>query len=437
MSGTNSGQFHFTENPMKIPIAIIGCGGMGKRHLFGIQELMQTSLCNVELVAVCDLRADNAEHLGDEAESLLGYRPAVFSTMERMRQEFPQLQAVIVTTDAGSHHKVVSAAFELGWHVLCEKPLGLTLRACNSILAAQAASGKTLSVAENYRRDPMSRLTRALLDAGAIGAPQMFLDISASSGSQIIITPWRHKKESGGMLLDGGVHNADMMLYYMGDVEEVYAQVALLEKTRYKPKDAGALSDYYNHWYAEMPDSIQATAEDTMLALLKFKNGTMGQWTQSYAAHGRGFGHKAIYGQKGSMIPGGTRNGVSPVLHLDNVGDSRQEPITGDALLELVPDYSLDPITSALFASERPTSYSVPFQAADRKLLAIEIHELADCVIHARTPEVDGLVGRRAVAMCYAAFESGLLNRPVSLDEIEAEEKDQFEHEINLQLELL
>jgi len=419
---------------MKIPVALIGCGGMGKRHLFGIQELMKTQYCNVELVAVCDLRQDNADRLADQAEMMLGSRPGVYADMFHMREKCPQIQSVIITTDAGSHHKVVSSAFELGWHVLCEKPLGLTMRASNAILSAQRGSGKLLSVAENYRRDPMSRLTRALLDAGTIGKPQMFIDISAGSGNQIIITPWRHQKKSGGMLLDGGVHNADMMLYYLGDVEQVYAQVALWEKVRYKPRDTGALSVYYDQWFAEMPDSIEATADDTMLALLKFKNGTMGQWTQSYAAHGKGFGHRVIYGQLGSMIPGGIRNGVSPIIHLDDAGVPRQDPITGDALLDLVPDFHLDPFTAALFNGDRLSSYTLPFPEADRKLLAIEIHELADCILNGLTPEVDGLVGRRAVAMCYAAFESGLLDRPVTLDEIEAEEQDQYEREINLQL---
>ena len=51
-----------------IPLAIVGCGGMGCRHLLGLKELAGSGLCNLELVAVCDLRADNAERLADDAE---------------------------------------------------------------------------------------------------------------------------------------------------------------------------------------------------------------------------------------------------------------------------------------------------------------------------------------------------------------------------------
>jgi len=399
---------------------------MGGRHLFGLKELYDSGLNNIELAAVCDLRRDNAEYLADEALKLFGRRPAPYDDLAKMAAAVPDLQVVDITTEASAHHSVACAAFDLGLNVIVEKPLGLTMRACNQILAAQQRSGKLLSIAENYRRDPMSRLSQALLEAGAIGAPQLFLEMGAGSGNSIIITPWRHKKELGGMLLDGGVHNADMMLYFMGDIEQVYARTALWEKTRYKPKDQGGLTGFYAHWASEMPESIEATAEDTMVSVLNFKNGAIGQWTQSYAAHGRGFGHKAIYGSQGSLIPGGTRNGVSPLLVLDG-----KDELTGDALLDLVPDFYLDEITARLYGKQRMGSFEVPFPAADRRLLAIELYEMCACVLNHSRPEVDGLTGRRAVALVYAACESSVLNRPVTLDEIETETVGAYEAEIN------
>ena len=409
----------------RVPTAIVGCGGMGGRHLLGLKELYDSDMCNVELVAACDLRRDNAEHLADEAAKLLGRRPEVFADMAGMAEALPGLQAVDITTDAGSHHVVATTAFDLGWHVLCEKPMGITMRAANRILAAQQRADKVLSVAENYRRDPMSRLTRALIDQGVIGRPFMYLDISASAGNRIVITPWRHQKHMGGMLLDGGVHNADMMLYYMGNVRQVYAKTALWERKRYKSQ-GGGVSGFYERWQAEMPDEIEATAEDTMMSVLSFDSGTMGQWTQSYAGHGQGYGHRAIYGSKGSLRPGGTRNGVPPAVKLDGADE-----ITGEPLLDLVPGLRLDEITSHLFGGERLACYTLPFPAADRKLLAIEYHEFADCILTGKTPEVDGAVGRRAMAICYAGFESSVLERAVTLDEIEAETTSQYEAEIN------
>ncbi len=200
----------------RVPLAIVGCGGMGGRHLLGLKALADSGLNNIELVAACDVRQENAERLADNACDLLGARPAVYGNMEQMAREMPGLEAVDITTDAGSHHRVACRALELGWHVLSEKPLALTIRGCNRIIDAQNKSGRMLSVAENYRRDPLCRLTKALLEAGVIGKPYMLFDISASSGNKIIILPWRHYKHVGGILVDAGVHNADMMQYYLG-----------------------------------------------------------------------------------------------------------------------------------------------------------------------------------------------------------------------------
>ena len=147
-------------------------------------------------------------------------------------------------------------------------------------------------------------------------------------------------------------------------------------------------------WFDEMPASIEATAEDTLISIIQFESGTLGQWTSFCAGHGRGLGAHAIYGSRGSMNPGGARNGVPPRLALDN-----QEEITGEALLDLVPDFHLDGITARLFGGERLGSYQMPFPNADRKLLAIEYYEFAECVLTGRQPEVDGLMARKDVAL--------------------------------------
>ncbi len=64
-------------------------------------------------------------------------------------------------------------------------------------------------------------------------------------------------------------------------------------------------------------------------------------------------------------------------------------------------------------------------------MLAIEYHELGECILRGVQPEVDGQVGRRALALCYAAFESSVLNRPVTLDEVEAQEVGAYEADVN------
>src|SRR5207247_8516652 len=112
------------------------------------------------------------------------------------------------------------------------KPRALTVAGCNQMMAAAERAGRILSVAENYRRDPLVRLTHALLEAGAIGERWMLVDASVSSGGRIVITHWRHRKAYGGTLLDVGVHNVDLMLYEFGPVEQVYAQIGLFDRIR-------------------------------------------------------------------------------------------------------------------------------------------------------------------------------------------------------------
>ena len=276
----------------RVPIAIVGCGGMGGRHLLGLVELHDAGLDNVELVAVCDLRDDNAEHMANSAEKLLGQRPQVFQDMEAMVKTLPELQGVDITTDSGSHHKVATAALDLGLDVMVEKPLALTMRGCNMIIEAQKRSGKVLSVAEQYRRDPMCRLVKAVLDEGVIGDLYMIFQIGASGGNEIIIWPWRHYKNVGGIVVDAGVHTCDVMQYYMGNAREVYAKTHLWEPVRYKGSRLG-VANFYEHWYDEVPDSIEATAEDMLVSIISFESGAMGQWTTFMAAHGQGFGHMA------------------------------------------------------------------------------------------------------------------------------------------------
>ena len=64
---------------IKIPIAIIGAGGMGGRHLRALGALYESGMANVELVAVCDKRKENAIYLADNAYEILGKRPKIFA----------------------------------------------------------------------------------------------------------------------------------------------------------------------------------------------------------------------------------------------------------------------------------------------------------------------------------------------------------------------
>jgi predicted dehydrogenase len=414
----------------RMPMAIIGCGGMGRRHLTGLAELYRSSFCNVELVAVCDVNRQNAEDLADEAVQQLGRRPGVFAEVQDMVRTVPELQGADVVTDAGTHHVVASACLEAGLHVLCEKPLALTMRGCNRIVETARRTGRILSVAENYRRDPLNRLACALIQDGAIGTPQLLLEITIGGGNRLMITPWRHHKASGTVILDIGVHLADILQYYLGDAVSAYGEAQLYERYRYKTDDGGP-GGFYAKWAAQMPDVVMATGEDALFGYVHFASGAIGQAIFHFAGHGRPAQVRQVYGSKGSLVCPGDRNGRPITLCFDG-----GQEVSGEEILGYAPSYRLSPVAAELFGGERIWTYDFPFAVTDAKILALEYDELGACMQTNAPPEVSGEVGRRATALVYAIVEAGRLGRPVTLAEVERVEVDGYQRAIDEHLGL-
>ncbi len=192
----------------KTPICLVGCGGMGSRHVQGFAALERTDLSNVELVAVCDVRQDNAERVAGEAEAALGRRPRIHLSIADAIAD-PAIVAFDVVTEAFSHLAVVLPALEAGRHVLCEKPLALTVRSCRALIDAAKRGGAVLATAENYRRDPTNRLAKAVIDSGLLGPIHLMMQTMIGGDDRIIITPWRHFKDKGAIGLDMGAHLTD------------------------------------------------------------------------------------------------------------------------------------------------------------------------------------------------------------------------------------
>jgi predicted dehydrogenase len=417
------------DDPVRL--AIVGCGGMGRRHLAGLAELWRSPHLNLSLLAVCDPNRQRAEDLADEAHELLGERPAVFDNAERMVREVDGLEAADCPTDTGSHHVAATELLQLGLHTLCEKPLALTIRGCQRIIQAATQNGRTLSVAENFRRDPMNRLVKALIDDGAIGSPRFIMDAESGGRDSIIITPWRHMKRSGTITLDAGVHNADILQYYVGDAHSAFGQVRLFETKRVRRGTEGP-GGFYARWAADMPEIIEPTGEDALFGQITFASGALGHWVNSHAGHGETLRQRKVFGSRGSITAPGDRNGHPVELHLDDVGT-----IADGRILDHAPGYRLDPVAASLFGGDRIWRYDFDFATTDRKLLALEYHELARCVRTGQQPEVTGAVALRDVALVYALFESDRAGRPVTIEEVESGAVDAYQREIDQALGLL
>jgi predicted dehydrogenase len=295
-----------------------------------------------------------------------------------------------------------------------------------------------LAVAENYRKDPMNRLVKELIDNGAIGTPQMLLDISVSGGGHLMhATGWRAKKVmAGSLILEQGVHTSDLILYFLGDAESIYATTGIMQKERIVGKRPPGIEQFYGHRVEDQfegQSKVIIDAEDTAFSVIKFQSGAIGQMTMTSGANGYGFGNQTIHGTEGTLKLPGSRNGNSPIISRDNLSDS----ITGDDLLDLVPEWQLDDITSLYFdGSRRISSYDYPFEAVDRKLIAIELHDLAEAIINNSTPEVDEIVGVKALSLAYGALESGDTGQIVNLKDIESGKVNQYQSEIDSELKI-
>ena len=402
----------------KIRLGLVGCGGMGTRHLYGLRELVQSPFANVELAALCDIRRENAVLAATEAETLLGVKPRIFTELETMVQEVPDLDAVDVVTDPSVHHVVACQALDLGLHVMVEKPMAITVKACQQMIAAAERNNRKLSVAENYRRDASARLVRHLLDTGAIGNPYMAVFHSLRADNTIFITPWRHLKNKGGPIVDLGVHFTDLIRYQLGDIAEVYGDVWLIEPVRKKQDQIGDTYTFYQQRFKAMATEVPATAEDTSVAMFKMESGATVSWMVGLAGHGN-CGGQLILGSQGCLKSFGTRGGRA-ALQPAGRGELSHEEI-----LREVSGFALSPL-EAYFFPDRIATDNV-----DWKIIAIEYHELAEAILNDREIEVDGTEGMKDVAAVYAIFESAKAGRAVKMSEVETCQAYEYQAEID------
>lgn len=422
---------------MVFKIALVGCGGMGRRHANGYIELRKY-FNTVEMIAVCDLHEEVASTVADEIGEETGSRPDVYTDFDELLAN-ADLDGVAIVTSTPMHHRFAIKAMEAGLHVITEKPMGLTLKACRLMREVANTTGKVMAVAENYRRDPMNRLTRALLDAGAIGTPYFALDIgvNSSNGAVMHSTVWRAKKEqAGGSPLDAGVHNADMLLYLLDGADTLYAETDTNEKQRtLRPMSevAPGLASMYSHRKEDgysTGDMVEQTAVDTAFGLIRFKSGVIGQLVMTDTSHGQSLGVSTISGSTGTLYRPRSRSGESPRIVR---GDGTE--ITGDDLLDLVPDWELDDVTSTLWdGARRISSYDLEFRAIDSKILAFEYLDMVRAAETGGQPEVGPKEGMAALALAYALMESGETGAPVSIEDVVEGRESTFQDEIDVEM---
>ena len=417
----------------KVPLCVVGCGGMGHRHIMAYRVLEDSGIGNIDLVAVCDMRRENAEFGAREVERLFGRKPLVFTDLDQVLAR-SDISAVDIVTDGSMHHQVAVPALQAGKHALVEKPLGITMRACQSMIDAARGSGAILATAENYRRDPPNRLARAVLDAGLLGEPFLMVQMSSGGDDTMAITPWRHLKEKGAIGLDMGVHYGDIIRYYMGEYEQIFGGGFIVEPVRRKPDHADHPLESYRERVKTYPETVAATGEDSVVALYRMASGALVQLTLAAGRGGQGW-ERSVHGRLGALYSAGERNGKPLVLRLED------RELRGAEILPLVPEFHLDEITARLFGAEgveyeMPVDVPHPGYAVDAKHLAIEYHDFARAILTGGQPELDGLGGMKAVAAIVGAYESALAGRSLTIEEMLKGEVRGYQEEIDAALGL-
>ena len=409
---------------MTLNIALVGAGGMGMRHATGYIELRKY-FDDVRIVAVCDPHIDSATAVANVIAKSTPETPEAFPSLaDATDARGINLHAVDIVTSTPAHHILAIEAMRSGLHVMVEKPMALTLTACRMMRSTEQQTGKVLSISENFRRDPMNRLAKSLIDSGAIGKPYFAVDFSIASAHRGVMhsTVWRAKKDqAGGVVLDAGVHNADLLLYLMGTAVRVYAETDVNDPQRImRPMSdqAPGLAAMYAHRREaggeDVGDFVVQDAVDTAFATIRFASGAAGQLIITDASHGYSLGDSVVVGSQGTLYRPPSRQGVGPRIVRED-GTS----VEGDALLDLVPDFELDDVTSTLWDGQRRmSSYEMDFRKIDAKIIAIEYLDLAGAIADNRSPEVGSAEGMAALALAYGIMESGETNQAVNIYDV-------------------
>ena len=255
---------------------VVGCGSIGPTHGAAIRQIPQEA----ELIAVADVIADRARNMAQKFD------------VKRIYSEFKELLAdkdldvICICTPSGMHADMAIAAMQAGKHVIVEKPMDVTLEACDRMIAAEDKTGKKLTIISQHRFDAATQMVKEAIDSGKLGkiiladAHVKWWRTQEYYYSGELRGTW--KWDGGGSLMNQGVHTVDVLQYLVGGVNKIWAQ------TR-----TGAHKDI--------------EVEDIAVAAMDFSCGAVGTLTATTAAY-KGFPVRIdIYGTEGSAVIEGDR----------------------------------------------------------------------------------------------------------------------------------
>jgi predicted dehydrogenase len=203
---------------MKIKWGVLGCGDIAQR--MGIPAIVKAE--GSDLMAVMDIDQVRA----NEIASQFGAKESYGDINDLLNNE--EINAIYIATPPALHCKQTHSAANAGKHVLCEKPMAMSERECESMVQVCKENGVILGVAYYRRFYPKIQFIKTVLDSGQIGKPTF-----ARCQTSVLYNPsnlddpkeWRATKSlgGGGCLIEIGSHRLDLLVYLLGNPVQVTA----------------------------------------------------------------------------------------------------------------------------------------------------------------------------------------------------------------------
>jgi UDP-N-acetyl-2-amino-2-deoxyglucuronate dehydrogenase len=352
-------------------IAILGCGKVAHLHASAIQNLP-----NARLAGVWSRTQQTANGFACQYKV-----PAYTDVAELIKKE--KIDLAVVCTPHPFHLEPAQQAALQGANILVEKPLASTLEDADKIISTCKKAGVKLGVVSQRRwYEPVLRVKKAI-EAGKIGKPVLGTVnmLGWRDKSYYDADKWRGnwKTEGGGVLVNQAPHQLDILLWFMGEVEEVYGIWRNL-----------------NHPYIEV--------EDTALAVIKFRNGGIGNVIVSNSQKPGIYGKVHVHGENGASAGVQTDGGAMFIAGMKGI----LEPPVNDLWTipgeeELVEKWKMEDVRH--FSSIDPMTHYMERQIEDF-LFALDEN---------RDPLVTGEDGRRTVELFTAIYRSTRDNLSIKL----------------------
>ena len=406
----------------QIKIGIVGCGNIVTAHLHAFRTLSEQVFENFRITALCDNRVELAEmyrHRGEGPDQAPpewipwntdpiyvsdihgDIIPDVFADWREMLRS-ARMDAVLIAAPIGLHHIIAMESFRAGKHVLCQKPLAVSVKAGRRMVEEAGERGLILGVGENLRYTAGTRTRKYLLDSGVVGDIEMMISAGAAGSLALGIspdavfdgTPWRHQKllAGGGYALDAGVHTFHGIRYLCGEIKRISAAAPRIVPNRTLRDSSG-----------QVTVAVVSELEDTFFAHLEFESGAVGSIADSRAGHGEPSHMRAIYGTKGCL------KGDEAILD----GGRR---ISGKEFFDEK-------------APEELKEHWFPGGLSDA--FALEQLDFLRSIESGEPMETDGEEGLRDLVCSFGVLESSAAERPVSLADILNGEVNAYQKEID------